>query len=94
MTLFEKISLVLVLTNVAVAMLLGYLSKDFRNLRNEFRQDLANFKNEMKDEFDERYYLAAVQMRDQENYKEFCKRTHERIDKLENRLEAMHRNND
>lgn len=87
MSLFEIISLAVTVCNVAVGVLLAFVGKDIRNLKTEVKQELSNFKNELKEEFDKRYYLAAVQMRDRENYQDFCKRTHERIDKLEAKLE-------
>lgn len=78
----EGVSLLVMVSNMIVGGLLAYL-------RVEIRRDLANFRNELRAEFDERYYLAAVQMRDRENYQDFCKRTHERIDKLEEKLEDI-----
>ena len=85
----EGISLLVMISNIIVGGLMAYLGKDFRNLRTEIKRDLADFRNKLKDEFDGRYYLAAVQMRDRENYQEFCRRTHERIDKVESRLEDL-----
>lgn len=79
----EGISLLVMVSNIIVGALLAYL-------RVQIRQDLAIFRNELRKEFDERYYLAAVQIRDREEYMSFCKRTHERIDKLEEKLEEFH----
>lgn len=77
------------LSNVAIGVLMAFVGKDLRNLKTEFKHDLEKFKNEMRDDFDKRYYLADVQLRDRENYTDFCKRTHERIDKLENKVEVL-----
>lgn len=79
----EGVSLLVMLSNVIVGALLAYL-------RVQIGRDLATFRNDLKKEFDERYYLAALQIRDRENYQEFCRRTHERIDKLEAKLEDLH----
>lgn len=81
----EGVSLLVMLSNVIVGALLAYL-------RVEIRRDLEKFRNELRSEFDERYYLAAVQIRDREEYMAFAKRTHDRIDKLEERLDASPRN--
>lgn len=85
----EGISLIVMLSNVAIGVLMAFVGKDLRNLKTEFKHDLEKFKNEMRDDFDKRYYLADVQLRDRENYTDFCKRTHERIDKLENKVEVL-----
>lgn len=78
----EGVSLLVMLSNVIVGALLAYL-------RVQIGKDLATFRNDLRSEFDERYYLAAVQIRDRENYMDFCKRTHERIDRLEEKLEDL-----